>query len=87
MFKIKHFATTRHPDLHAGTQGTAITAPAHSLSTSDEEMKSGVLADAGDSELRLRLNPKLYSGSSLMLPSSRGDSKWEEVLIGVRVRV
>ena len=46
-----------------------------------------MLADAGDSEPRLRLNPKSYSGSSSMLPSRRGDSEWEEVLIGAQVRL
>jgi len=61
--------------------------PTHSLSTSDEEMRSGILTDAGDSEPRLRLNLKLYSGSSSMLPSSRGDSKLEEVLIGEQVHL
>lgn len=79
----------RHERRRAGTRGTAIPAPAHSLSTSDEETRSGVLADAGDSEPRSRLNPKSYSGSSSMLPSRRGDSEWEEVtvLMGAQVRL
>ena len=76
-----------HEQRCTGTRGTTVVAPAHSLSTSDEETKSGVLADAGDLEPRSRLNPKLYSGSSSMLPSSRGDSEWEEVLIGVQVHI